>query len=137
MLLECLELLRTCSLQDERRRNWSETASQSECGPRRKVRTKTKVLETAAGEHTGTARAATGTGTSATLLLRLLDINGLGLGLRVVALLRLTTVCLLRRRGVVTLLRLAVAWLATVTALLRVACLVIDQSRTVASVDDS
>ncbi len=67
-----------------------------------------KVLETAAGEHTGTARSATGTGTGAHPSLRLLNVDGLS-WLRVVALLRLTTVRLLRRRGVVTLLRLAVS----------------------------
>ena len=80
---------------------------------------KTEVLETAAREHTSTARAAgTWASSSAALLgLRLLNVDGLRLGLPIVALLGLTAVGLLRRGRIVALLRR----LLTVP-LLRVAC---------------
>ena len=86
--------------------------------------TKTEVLETATCEHTGTASAASSASTSATLLLGLLNVDGLGLRLRVVAaLLRLTTVSLLGRGRVVTLLGWStVALLGLTVTLLGVSC---------------
>lgn len=116
-MLEHLEPLRICSLQEHEIRGKNEvsnavTKGRERCGHTK--HTKTEVLEAATGEHTGTARAARAwTAAAALVLLWLLHVDRLGLGLRVVALLRLATVRLLRRRRVVTLLRglLAVALL--------------------------